>query len=197
MIVCATPRCGGTIFCIEKARETGATFVGELSAGYVREMAALPGAKQQNHETGYQPQYTLEEYLSYLQDLTSPGRIFLVNGSVSLALPMASHHIATRNMQRAYRSLADLLIRSMPAGYAPEAMLGTISRFTGWQRQTNLLITRFCQQTGKKLLYFEDLYRSKGSFPYFDGFPLRDRLERYFAGLEDLDRQAGNPPPQA
>jgi len=190
MIVCSTPRCGGTVFCLDKARETGAAFVGELSTGFVKGLGSFGNMKQQNHETGYQPTYSLDEYLSYLQDLASPGRIFLVNGSVSFALPMASYCLATRNMQRAYRSFADLIIRSVPAGNSPEAILASVARFTEWQRQTNLLIRRFCERAGRPLLYFEDRYQSKGSFPHFEGFPLRSRLEAFFDSLEALDRKA-------
>ena len=119
MIVCATPRCGGTVFCIEKAAETGATFVGELSPDYIKGTGRYGGLKQANHETAFQPLFELDDYITHLGHVHDPDRIYLVNEAVSLALPASSFRIATRNLDRAFRSMADLVVRSM-AGENPE-----------------------------------------------------------------------------
>lgn len=163
MIVCATSRCGGTIFCIDKAKETGAGFAGELSPNHIRGLGRYGSLKQANHETSYQPLFELDEFLSHLQHVHSRVYIYLINGSVSLALPSSSFRIATRKLERAFRSMADLVIRSTPAE-SPEMVYLIAARFCRTQLESNVLITRYSQMTGKPLVYCEDLYTSKGSF---------------------------------
>lgn len=185
MIVCATPRCGGTVFCMEKATETGAAFIGELSPDYIRGIGRYGSLKQSNHETGYQPQFSLDDYVTHLDHLHATDRIYLVNEGVSLALPSASFHIATRDLDRAFRSMADLVIRSTPD--QPHDMVFFIaSRFCRTLLESNTLITRYCQMNDKPLLHFEDMYKSKGAYPNLESFALRDRLEDVFGQLARL-----------
>jgi hypothetical protein len=186
MIVCATPRCGGTIFCLDKAKETGTSFVGELSPDYIKDLGRYGSLKQANHETAYQPQFELDEFLSHLEEVSSPDKIYLINDSVSLALPLSSFRIATRNMNRAFRSMADLVIRST-RGEAPDVAYLIAARFCRNQLMSNILITRYSQMTGKPLLYYEDLYKSKGSYPHFEAFPQRDKLELLFTQLVKIE----------
>lgn len=190
MIVCATPRCGGTIFCLEKAAETGGTFVGELSPDYIRGIGRYGGLKQANHETAYQPLFELDDFITHLGHVHAPDRIYLVNEAVSLALTSASFHIATRNLDRAFRSMADLVIRST-AGEPTDMVCFIAARFCRTLLESNTLITRYCEMTGKPLLYFEDLYTSKGVYPNLDAFAQRDRLEQVFLQLAAL--AAGQP----
>jgi len=194
MIVCATPRCGGTVFCIEKAAETGARFVGELSPDYIRGLGRYGSLKQSNHETSYQPQFELDDYIGHLDHLHAPDRIYLVNEAVSLALTSSSFRIATRNLDRAFRSMADLVIRSM-ADEPAEMVFFVAARFCWTLLESNTLITRYCETSGKPLLYFEDLYKSKGAYPNLDAFSQRERLEQLFAYLGTLtDGRAGGAP---
>ena len=185
MIVCATPRCGGTIFCIDKAAETGATFVGELSPDYIKGIGRYGGLKQANHEAAYQPQFELDDYITHLGHVHASDRIYLVNEAVSLALPSSSFRIATRNLDRAFRSMADLVIRST-AGEDPNMVFFIAARFCRTQLESNTLITRYCEMTGKPLVYYEDLYTSKGTYPNFESFVQRDRLEQVFVQLGKL-----------
>jgi hypothetical protein len=185
MIVCATPRCGGTIFCIEKAAETGARFMGELSPDYIKGLGRYGSLKQANHETAYQPQFELDDYITHLGHVHAADRIYLVNEAVSLALPSSSFRIATRNLDRAFRSMADLVIRST-AGEPADMVFFIAARFCRTQLESNTLITRYCEMTGKPLVYFEDLYKSKGDYPSFDAFAQRDRLEQLFAQLGQM-----------
>jgi hypothetical protein len=186
MIVCATPRCGGTIFCLEKARETGNSFVGELSPGYIKGLGRYGDLKMANHETGYQPEFELDDFLSHLQQVQSPHKIYLINESVSLALPLSSFRIATRNLPRAFRSMADLVIRSMP-GNNPDAVYRIAAHSCRAQLESNILITRYSQMTGNSLVYYEDIYRSKGEYPFFDAFSQRERLEQFFGQLTRIE----------
>lgn len=188
MIVCATPRCGGTIFCIEKAAETGARFVGELSPDYIKGIGRYGALKQANHETAYQPQFELDDYITHLGQVHAPDRIYLVNEAVSLALPSSSFRIATRNLDRAFRSMADLVIRST-TGEPQDMVFFIAARFCWTLLESNTLITRYCEMNGKSLLYFEDLYKSKGSYPNLDSFEQRDRLEQLFAYLGKLGKE--------
>jgi hypothetical protein len=188
MIVCATPRCGGTIFCIDKAAETGATFVGELSPDYIKGIGRYGSLKQANHETSYQPQFELDDYIQHLGHVHAPDRIYLVNEAVSLALPSSSFRVATRNLDRAFRSMADLVIRST-ADEDPQMVFFIAARFCRTLLESNTLITRYCELTGKPLVIYEEHYTSKGLYPNFDAFVQRDRLEQVFAHLQTL---AGN-----
>lgn len=186
MIVCATPRCGGTIFCVDKAAEIKGTFMGELSPGYITGLGVYGTKKQENHETGFQPVYGLDEYFTHLSQIGDAGRIYLVNEAVSLALPLSSYRIATRRIGRAFRSAADLLIRAQP-DEAPERLLFIINRFCRGLLESNILITRYCKLSSKPLLIYEDMYRSKSAYPNFEAFSLRSQAEEFFARLEDLD----------
>lgn len=186
MIVCATPRCGGTIFCIDKAVEIGGSFMGELSPVHIKDLGAFGDIKQKNHETGFQPVYDIDEYFSHLDDVDNPRRIYLVNDAVTLALPKSEYRIATRQIDRALCSLADLVIRSRPAE-SPEKLLFTIAWVCRALVVTNVLITRYCMLTGKQLLYFEDMYSRKTSYPNLERFSLRCRLEDVFSNLAGLD----------
>jgi hypothetical protein len=183
MIVCATPRCGGTIFCIEEARKTGADFIGELSSAYIKGIGLFRDSKARHHETAFQPVYDLESYVNNLLDLESPGKIFLVNGHISAALPMSSYRIATRDIGRAFQSLADLMIRANP-DLGEENLYTLISQLCRDQFATNILIIEYCRITGKHLHYFEDLYVSKGRFDSLDNHPLKRRLNAFFANLK-------------
>lgn len=70
MIVCATPRCGGTIFCIEEVNRLG----------------LFGDRKARHHETRFQPDFDLKGFVASLLELDAPDKLFLVNGHVSLAL---------------------------------------------------------------------------------------------------------------
>ena len=188
MIVCATPRCGGTIFCIDKAKEIGANFVGELSPDYIKDMGRYGSRKQENHETSYQPVFELDDYITHLQQVLSPDSIYLVNESVSLALDSSSFRVTTRNLDRAFRSMADLVIRSIPEE-TPDDVYNIVSRFCRMQLESNVLITRYCELTGKPLVIYEELYKSKGFYPNFDSFPMRDNLEQLFVRLRGIETE--------
>ena len=188
MIVCATPRCGGTIFCITKAAEIGATFIGELSAEYITGMGRYRDIKQKHHETSFQPTFALDDYLEHLHQINAPDKIYLINESVSLALPASSFRIATRNLDRAFRSMADLVIRATGA-MPPDIVFNNAARLCRAQLESNVLIRRYCEVTGKPLIWFEDQYKSKDFYPHFDAFSKRERLENLFEQLGNVQLQ--------
>jgi hypothetical protein len=41
--------------------------------------------------------------------------------------------------------------------------------------------------TGKSLVYYEDIYRSKGEYPFFDACSQRERLEQFFGQLTRME----------
>jgi hypothetical protein len=188
MIVCATPLCGGTIFCIDKAKETGASFMGELSPEYIKGMGRYGRLKEINHEAAYQPLYELDDYLAHLEHVHSANRIYLVNEFVSLALTSSCFRIVTRDLDRAFRSMADLVIRSTLSETA-EMVYQITSRFCRTQLESNVLITRYSEMTGKPLFCFEDIYKSKGSYPHFESFAQRERLEKLFIQFVQVETE--------
>ena len=104
---------------------------------------------------------------------------------VSFALPLASYFIATRDLDRAFRSMCDLVIRSTKEK-SVELTYFSASTFCWNLLQTNILITRYCQLKDKKLLYFEEIYSGKGSYPDFESFSQRENLETLFDYLKSL-----------
>ena len=153
--------------------------MGELSPDYIKGLGRYGSLKQANHETAYQPLFELDDYLTHLDHVLSPDKIYLVNESVSLALTSSSFRVATRNLDRAFRSMADLVIRSTP-GETPEMVYLIAARFCRTQLESNVLIMRYSEMTGKPFVYYEELYKSKGSYPHFDSFAQRERLELLF-----------------
>lgn len=189
MIVCATPRCGGTIFCIDKAAETGSDFVGELSPNYIVGIGGYGHLKQIYHETSHQPVFEVDDYVAHLQQVLSPDKIYLINNeAIGLSLHASSFRVATRNMDRAFRSMADLVIRSS-LGATPDTVCNIVARFCKSQLESNVLITRYCEATGKPLVWFEDHYKSKGSYPHFESFAQREKLETFFTMLVSMERK--------
>ena len=188
MIVCATPRCGGTIFCINKAAEIGATFVGELHAEYITGMGRYGNIKQKHHETAFQPTFALDDYLAHVHQINAADKIYLINASVSLALPNSSFRIATRNLDRAFRSMADFVIRSTP-GLPADTVSSFVARFCRAQFESNVLIRRYCEVTAKPLIWFEDHYKSSGAYPNFSAFSQRAKLEILFQNLRNMENQ--------
>ena len=81
--------------------------------------------------------------------------------------------------------MADLVIRST-AGEDPQMVFFIAARFCRTLLESNTLITRYCELTGKPLVIYEDHYTSKGVYPNFDAFVQRDRLEQVFAQLGEL-----------
>ena len=81
MIVCAAPRSGGTIFCIELARKMGISFEGEFNVLHARELregTSLP-TKAQVHETQFQPDYDMKGFFKHAEQLFSPAHLYLIN----------------------------------------------------------------------------------------------------------------------
>lgn len=188
MIVCATPRCGGTIFSLNKASELGIVFSGELNVAYVRGLGQYGHRKASYHETGFQPEYSLADYVAHLTSLTAPDRLYLINEHVGPALPLSSFRIAARDVMRAFRSGADLVIRSTP-DKDPGLQFDLIAGFCRAQLETNLLITHFCRQTGNDLQFFEDILSSRPSYPHLESYAQLRRLEKYFSYLRHLEAQ--------
>jgi hypothetical protein len=187
VIVCATPRCGGTIFSINKAAELGIQFSGELSTAYVTGLGNYGSRKKIFHETHFQTEYSLQNYVEHLRNLTAPDRLFLINANVGLALPLSSFRIATRDIMRAFRSMADLVIRSYQDRSLDE-QYEIVTRFCRLQLEANLLITEYCRLTGSDLQFFEDLFTSKVEYPHLEAFPHLRRLEKYFSYLKHIEK---------
>lgn len=158
---------------------------GLFSPDSIKGIGRYGGLKQANHETAYQPEFELDDYITHLGHVHAPDRIYLVNEAVSLALPSSSFRIATRKLDRAFRSMADLVIRST-AGENPDMVFFIAARFCRTLLESNTLITRYCELTGKPLVIYEDRYTSKGVYPNFDSFVQRDRLEQVFVQLGKL-----------
>lgn len=177
MIVCATPRCGGTIFCIEKAKMTGAQFYGELSMLWVQGIAPDPGAKARLHETGFQPTFTLNDYVSHLAQVDDPAKIYLVNSQVSFALPQASHFISTRDLYRACVSLSNIMLQARQE-LPDNARAAFVMQHVTQQILTDRLIRGFCAHKGITPLIYEDMYKSKTQYAAFERFRLRNALDQ-------------------
>lgn len=190
MIVCATPRCGGTIFCINKAAEIRSDFIGELSPNYIMGIGSYGQLKQIHHETSHQPVFEVDDYVAHLQQVLSHDKIYLINNdqAISLSLHASSFRVATRNLDRAFRSMADLVIRSS-LGATPDTVCNTVARFCKSQLVSNVLITRYCEATGKPLVWFEDHYKSKDSYSYFESFAQRKKLETFFLMLVSMEQK--------
>jgi hypothetical protein len=185
MIVCAAPRSGGTIFCIELARELGIRFEGELNilhADEIRQHSPLQ-KKSAAHETHFQPDYNLSEFFGHAQRVFSQDHLYLINHQVAMFLPHAEAILVRRDARAALMSMADLFLRGHQADPAKN------NRIRQWlkillseQAKTFWFIKLYCQTRGLTPIFFEDRFESKKAYTALESSPERAIIHELIEG---------------
>lgn len=113
MLVAALPRCGATKYCLDLQNSTGLEFIGELNPIYLDQYSDT--AKRDNHETRFQPLYSMDKFVEALTDHSK--YIVLVNQSPHLVLHNSDCLLLRRNMYNAFLSQANFFIKCRPYLY--------------------------------------------------------------------------------
>ena len=157
MIVVATPRSGGTNFCFELAKKYNKPFHGEISSAYLKG-SGLDNYKQRAHEIpNSQPDYDDSTFAQML-DGTLEG-IFLVNKAQYLYAPRA-HFIILRDPANVLMSMADGLKKAYPS-----IPVELICQFISVVFEDMYGLVTYCLEAKKKVIWFEEYYRSYGDTP--------------------------------
>ena len=193
MIVVAAPRSGGTIYCIGLAQQLQVPFAGEISWRWVEGLSGDSKAKQQLHETGNQPVYSLPQYLEHVEDIAAGGSkaVYLINAQVELALPLADRFLLRRDAPAACMSLADVMLKAGSA-VNEQALLQHIYSSIDELLRTHRLIAAFAQRHDRQIEYFEDLFTSKGEYATLNAHPLAKKVSFAIKNLLDSHEIGSN-----
>lgn len=154
MKVVALPRCGATRYCLDLQEKIGLEFIGELNPIYINEYGDT--AKKQYHETGFQPNYSMEKYIEVL---TNPSKyIALYNQSPHLVVHEADKIILRRNMLDAFISQANFFIKCRPY-LKGEGILQHI--FMSFQSFIGVLA--YLKSSPKDIVWYEDYFGIVGT----------------------------------
>jgi len=146
MIICSLPRCGATKYCLDLQEKTGVEFVGELHPIHIGDTR-----KQTQHETHFQPNYSMENFVDILQNLDK--YIVLLNQNSFLLLPQCHSIIIRKNMKNAYRSFANFLIKMYPK------MKGSmIIHHLKIMRYDEIVIKAYIEKYSPKVILYEEYY---------------------------------------
>ena len=154
MIICSLPRCGATKYCLDLQDQTGLEFVGELNPIYISEYGDT--AKRDNHETGYQPLYSIEKYNSII---SSPHKyIILVNQSPHLMVDRSEVVMLRRNMKDAFISQANFFVKCRPYLKGEGILQHLYMSF-----QSFYGVVSFLSQNSWPIVWYEDYFNLSGT----------------------------------
>lgn len=150
MLIIASPRSGGTAFCIDLAKKLNKPFLGELSALYLKGNG-LENYKNWGHEIpDSQPDYSDEDFADMLSGQANG--VILVNKTGYLYVDKADY-ILLRDPMNALMSLAD----SLSGGY-PGMPVEAICHFLTSVFEDTYGLISYCLQEQESVIWFEDHY---------------------------------------
>ena len=180
MYIVATPRSGGTAYSTLHATEHDLTFKGELNPAFVfgpNPNAARSNYKSLHHETSFQPDYQIDEYLGYRQNLTDPSSLFLVNTiqSTPQEWENASAFVTRRNLVNIVKSQVDFFARMTNRNLAQseENLHDFYATNVDIAMRTALsvvLMLRYCKLNNKEIVWYEDVFQQDTVYEAFDSW---------------------------
>jgi len=175
MIVCATPRSGGTIFAQDIARLHNATFINELMPLYI-EPFNLAGNNWKNtiHELGNQPMFTMDSFFDNLHKIYSKDIVVLVNGTNSHWIyEKADYFVARKNQKQWLLSFANLLIQMD----TPFDILCIYIKTHVYQA---VCMFNYCKKFNKEIDFYEEsVYYREGRYKSFSSYKHRDKVRHF------------------
>ena len=201
MYVVATARSGATAFCLNYAFEHGIEYGGELSVQFVNPGMDTPGnpyinTKQATHETGIQPTYTPNEFLSNVSELKNPSKIFLVpaiHGAHLLA--DADFYMTRKNVYNIFKSRMNFLLKT-----SPQDMQGSIGSLSPifyrnvMELRALVVMLQYCKNNDKQVTWYEDTFTRDTEYTYLDAWENRNEfLGGLQAHVSSIDFEYLNP----
>jgi len=162
MIVCATPRSGGTKFGYDKAQELGIPFLNEVVPGNAIPFQFRPTWKNKFHELPCQPILTMDQLHRVTAYPESNHFVILVNGTNSHWLfHKADWFVARKNIKDWLCSVCNFWIKNRQGKMGLE-LIQTYLTFT---IENGFTLYDFCRQHDKNIHWYEDMvYARKTSY---------------------------------
>jgi hypothetical protein len=201
MYALATQRSGGTAFCLNYAFEHNIEYGGELTLPFVN-----PGTpttenpfvnlKQLYHETGIQPTYTMDEFLTNMSELKNPSKIFLVTVPLGIYLiEDADFLISRKNIKNISASFVNYTLKISPEvgqidGYVDISQ--AFNRSTGDLKALAVML-QHCKNTGKQMTWYEDHFNRTTEYTLYNNWSQKARFETLIdRHIESIDFQGLN-----
>jgi len=169
MIVCATPRSGGTVFGFDKAKELGVPFLNELVAANLEPFQFRPTWKNKFHELPSQPIFKTDEFFQHLQNAKYGSNVILINGTNShWMFDSARWFVARRNIKEWLYSVCNFWIKN---GHAGDTATGVIQSLLPFAIENAYLLYTYCNRNEKEIHWYEDLYYRKNDYQHLLNHP--------------------------
>lgn len=164
MIVCATPRSGGTVFGYDKAKELGVPFLNELVGANLEPFQFRPTWKNKFHELPSQPIFTVDQFFNHLQNAKHGSNVILVNGTNShWMFDSAQWFVARQNIKEWLYSVCNFWIKN---GHAGDTSTGIIQSLLPFTIENAYLLYTYCERNEKQIHWYEDMYYRKNDYRY-------------------------------
>lgn len=163
MIVCATPRSGGTVFGYDKAKELGVPFLNEVVPGNTLPFQFKPTWKNKYHELPCQPILTFKELFDVSDNPEAEAYVLLVNGTNSHWLfHKADWFVARRNIKEWLFSVCNFWIKNRQGRMG----LDLIQTYLLFTIENGYALYSYCNMYDKKIEWYEDTYYKKNEYEH-------------------------------
>jgi hypothetical protein len=168
MIVCATPRSGGTVFGFDKARELGVPFLNEVVPGNTIPFQFRPTWKNKYHELPSQPILTMEDLFTASACPESKNFVVLINGTNSHWLfHKADWFVARRNIKEWLYSVCNFWIKNRQG----KMSVDLIQTYLNFTIENGYAMYAYCTKENKAINWYEDIYYRKNEYEHLLNHP--------------------------
>lgn len=188
MIVCATPRSGGTVFGYNKAKELNVPFLNEVVPGNTDPFQFRPTWKNKYHELPCQPILSMKELFDISANPIADKFVILVNGSNSHWLfHQADWFVARRNIKEWLYSVCNFWIKNRQG----KMSLDLIQTYLAFTIENGYALYAYCNLNDQKIEWYEDMYYRKNDyyhlFSHKDVSRITDTIEKLVEQTKILD----------
>ena len=188
MIVCATPRSGGTVFGYDKAKELDVPFLNEVVPGNTKPFQFRPTWKNKYHELPCQPILSMKELFDASANPVADKFVILVNGSNSHWLfHQADWFVARRNIKEWLYSVCNFWIKNRQG----KMSLDLIQTYLAFTIENGYALYAYCNLNDQKIEWYEDMYYRKNDyyhlFSHKDVSRITDTIEKLVEQTKILD----------
>jgi len=173
MIVCATPRSGGTVFGFDKAKELGIPFLNEVVPGNTEPFQFRTTWKNKYHELPCQPIITTQTLFDVSAYPESESFVVLVNGTNSHWLfHKADWFVARRNIREWLFSVCNFWIKNRQG----KMSLDLIQTYLIFTIENGYALYAYCKSHDTNILWYEDMYYRKNDYKDLFNHPDRRQI---------------------
>lgn len=195
MYVVGSIRSGSTAFAVAKALEYNIPYAGDLSYTSIHQPGPEPfraNAKNEFHEIGFNPSYTVSQYVEISRNLQDPSHMYLIPASLTSpdSWGDAVGYITRRSIKNIARSqfcfvkkisTSRLVSEGEMFGYIERALIGAVC------------LLEYCKQTNKQITWYEDMFDVNTVYTAWEESPFKLTFEAKIDKLlQELNPQSIN-----